>query len=90
MGLDLIPLNFPPGCRPGGGSPWQGGLFGRGGLLGGGVSLEGGSPWQRGVSLPGVLLAGGLPDGGGVTEYPNYCGRIQYSITMVIGQHFQS
>ena len=62
MGLDLIPLNFPLGCGPGGGvllpgrvpSSW-------------GVSLAGGSPSQ-GVSLAGgfsylggCLLPGGSP-----------------------------
>ena len=48
VGLDLTPLNFPLGCGPGRGSPWQGvspwwGVSPwQGGLLGG-------SPWQ-GVS----------------------------------------
>ena len=58
MGLDLILLNFPLGCGPGGGSPWQGGVsFAGRGLPGRekGVSLTGGlpgglwgSPWQGG------------------------------------------
>ena len=68
VGLDLIPLNFPLGCGPGGGSPWQGGLPGRGvslargGLPGRGVSLAGGSPWRGGSPWQGGLPGrGGLP-----------------------------
>ena len=60
VGLDLIPLNFPPliwspcqGSLPGGGFPWRG------------VSLLSGSPcWESpwwGVSLAGVSLPGGSP-----------------------------
>ena len=63
---ECIPVGCVPAvCRSlllGGGSPWQGGLLGRGGLLVGGVSLAGGSPWQGG------LLGGGLL-GRGVSQH---------------------
>ena len=64
VGLDLIPLNFPPGCRPRGGSPWQGVSLEEG-LLGRGVSLEGGLLGRGGSPCWGFSLAGGTPWWGG-------------------------
>ena len=67
MGLDLIPLNFPLGCGPGGGPPSWGVSLAVGYLL-----LGGGFPWQggllgRGSPSQGGLLGKGVPPSWGVS-----------------------